>query len=177
MSTHDDDLNEFRRAMHGVRRQAPAGRVGRHRVMPSPDPHLSRADDRAVLEEMLWEPDPDELEHGETLIYRAPGLQDGVFRRLRRRHYRIEKVLDLHGMNRAQARIAVNEFLGSCVDAGTRCVRIIHGKGNGSPNSGPILKRLLDGWLRKRKDVLAFCSAQPVDGGSGAVYVLLRAKA
>ena len=66
-------------------------------------------------------------------------------------------------------------FLAHCQDQSYRSVRIIHGKGNGSPNSGPVIKRYLDSWLRKRQDVVAFCSARPVDGGTGAVYVLLRA--
>ncbi len=69
----------------------------------------------------------------------------------------------------------VNQFLADCQDRGVRCVRIIHGKGNGSPNTGPVIKALLDGWLRRRRDVIAFCSARPADGGTGAVYVLLRA--
>jgi DNA-nicking Smr family endonuclease len=68
----------------------------------------------------------------------------------------------------------VAQFIAECRDRDLRCVRIVHGKGNGSPNSGPVLKGLLDGWLRRRRDVLAYVSARPVDGGTGAVYVLLR---
>jgi len=144
--------------------------------MPSTRPRSTEADERAVLEELLTGPlDYATLESGDTLIYRAPGIQDSVWRRLRRGNWHIGGELDLHGLNRERAQPAVAVFLADCQDRGVRCVRIIHGKGNGSPNTGPVIKSLLDAWLRRRKDVLAFCSARPQDGGTGAVYVLLRA--
>jgi DNA-nicking Smr family endonuclease len=140
-----------------------------------PRPLKSEADELAVLEEMRrGEFEPELLESGDTLAYRADGIQDAVWRRLRRGSYRVGAELDLHGHNRDQARLAVAEFLAECQDRGLRCLRIIHGKGRGSPNTGPVIKSLLDSWLRRRKDVLAFCSARPHDGGTGAVYVLLR---
>jgi DNA-nicking Smr family endonuclease len=171
----DDDSQLFRQAMQGVRPRRPSARIAPAPGRPEPRPLQREADDRAVLRELLDEPDPELLEHGETLQYRAAGVQDGVLRRLRRGHYRIERDLDLHGLNRAQAQLAVARFLAECQQRDFRCVRIVHGKGNGSPNSGPVLKRLLDSWLRRRRDVLAYVSARPVDGGSGAIYVLLRA--
>ena len=172
----DDDAELFRQAMRDVRPLAPSERIAR-RSLPRPPPiaRSRAADDREVIDSLLAEPDPEWLEHGETLQYRAPGVQDGVLRRLRRGHYRLDGNLDLHGMNRARAQQAVAGFLADCAVRDRRCVRIVHGKGNGSPNSGPVLKRLLDGWLRRRRDVLAYCSARPADGGTGAVYVLLRA--
>ena len=172
----DDDSALFRQAMQGVRPRKPSARVAANSRQPEPQPRQREADDRAVLAALLQEPDPEWLvEHGETLQYQAEGVQDGVLRRLRRGHYRVQRDLDLHGMNRAQAQLAVAQFIAECRDRDLRCVRIVHGKGNGSPNSGPVLKRLLDGWLRRRRDVLAYVSARPVDGGTGAVYVLLRA--
>ncbi|MGH8519242.1 MAG: Smr/MutS family protein, partial [Panacagrimonas sp.] len=81
---------------------------------------------------------------------------------------------DLHGLNRDKARTTVVAYVAECRALDRRCVRIIHGKGNGSPNTGPVIKGQLDGWLRKLRDVLAFCSARPQDGGTGAIYVLLR---
>lgn len=129
------------------------------------------------MTELLDDPvNLEELEYGETLSYRADGVQEAVIRRLRRGHYRIDGNLDLHGYNRHQARLAVVDFLAECQGRMWRCVRIVHGKGNGSPNSGPVLKTHVDSWLRRRKDVIAFCSARPNDGGTGAVYVLLRAR-
>jgi DNA-nicking Smr family endonuclease len=166
---------EFRAAMANVRPRGASDRVAPVRKPPPPRPLKAEADERAVLAEMLSaEFEPETFESGDTLAYRAPGLQDSVWRRLRRGAYRIGAELDLHGLNREAAREAVALFLAHCDDRGLRCLRIIHGKGHGSPNSGPVIKSLLDGWLRRRKDVLAFCTARPHDGGTGAVYVLLR---
>jgi DNA-nicking Smr family endonuclease len=170
----DEDLAAFRAAMLGVKTKAPSERIAPPRAAQAPAPKQSLADEAAVLAELLAGPDPDYFESGETLSYQAPGVQDRVLRQLRRGGYRLDAELDLHGLNRDKARAAVAAFLAECRDQDRRCVRIIHGKGNGSPNSGPVLKRQLDGWLRKLRDVLAFCSARPQDGGSGALYVLLR---
>lgn len=167
---------DFRQAMSGVRPQAASDRLEPPRSRPSTRPRSTEADERAVLEEMMSDSlDPEDIESGDTLTYRGEGIQDSVWRRLRRGNYHIRAELDLHGLNRDAARQAVATFLADCQDNDARCVRIIHGKGRGSPNSGPVIKALLDGWLRRRKDVLAYCSARPHDGGTGAVYVLLRA--
>jgi len=168
-----DDIALFREAVSDVRPAAPSEHVTPDGRRLSTRPRSREADDREVMKELLAEP-PELFESGDTLAYRAPGVQDGVARKLRRGHYRIERELDLHGLNRSLAQEAVTGFLARCQDQDLRCVRIIHGKGNGSPNSGPVIKSLLDSWLRRRRDVLAFCSARPVDGGTGAVYVLLR---
>ncbi len=170
----DDDIEQFRKAMLGVKPHAPVERVARNRPRPPPRARQSEADEAAVLSELLSGPDPEIMESGETLSYRADGVQDRILRQLRRGAYRREAELDLHGLNREKARREVAEFLLNCEKMDLRCVRIIHGKGKGSPNSGPVLKQLLDGWLRKVKNVIAFCSAQPRDGGTGAIYVLLR---
>ncbi len=174
LSDDDDDLAAFRSAMADVKRQPVTQHVAPDKPLPSTRPRQAELDELAVLAEMLDGPDPETFESGDTLTYRADGIQDSVWRRLRRGGYRIEAELDLHGLNRDKARVAVVGFLAQCQDRRQRCVRIIHGKGNGSPNSGPVIKRLLDGWLRKRRDVLAFSSARPHDGGTGAIYVLLR---
>lgn len=170
----DEDPNNFHTAMRGVRRHAPAERIAPHRRPPPAHPQHSVADERAVLEELLSGPDPDSFESGDTLSYRAPGVQESVLRRLRRRQFRMDGELDLHGLNQQRARSEVIAFIQNCREHDWRCVRIIHGKGHGSPNSGPVIKQRLDGWLRKLRDVTAFCSARPEDGGTGAVYVLLR---
>lgn len=175
MTAQDDESSEFRAALGAVKPRRRAEHVSQLRRPPPARALQREADERAVLQDMLQEPDPHEIESGDTLSWRAPGLQDGVVRRLRRGAHRVEGELDLHGLNRAAAAQEVAVFLGRSLDRGWRCVRIIHGKGNGSPNSGPVLKASLDGWLRRRREVLAFCSARPADGGTGAVYVLLRA--
>ena len=139
-------------------------------------PRQQALDDAAVMAALLDEPlHPEDFESGDTLLYRGEGLQDSVWRKLRRGQFRLEAECDLHGLNRAHARLEVARFIARCQNERRRCVRIIHGKGNGSPNSGPVIKRDLDGWLRKRREVLAFCSARAHDGGFGALYLLLRA--
>lgn len=173
MSAPSDD-DSFGDAMIGVRRHAPSSRVPRTAAPLVPTPRQSIKDEAAVLAELLLGPDPDYFETGETLSYKADGVQDRVLRQLRRGTYRVEADIDLHGLNRDKARLAVAQFIAQCRDQGRHCVRIIHGKGHGSPNSGPVIKHSLDGWLRKIHDVLAFCSARPQDGGSGAIYLLLR---
>jgi DNA-nicking Smr family endonuclease len=170
----DDDAVAFEAAMAGVRRKAPNERVPRAGPRPPAEPRHSLADERAVLAELLSGPDADAFESDETMTFTAPGVQDRVLRQLRRGAFRLDAELDLHGLNRDKARAAVVSFVAECRVRDHRCVRIIHGKGLGSPNSGPVIKRHLDGWLRKLRDVLAFCPARPQDGGSGAIYVLLR---
>ena len=171
-----DDEAAFRAAMADVRPRPHSDRHALPARKPAPRPLSREADERAVLEELRKAPlDFESMEAGDTLTYRAAGLQDAVWRRLRRGGYRLEGELDLHGLNRERAYAAVADFIADCQRRNRRCVRIIHGKGNGSPNTGPVIKGLLDAWLRRRRDVLAFCSARPNDGGTGAVYVLLRA--
>ncbi|MGH8481071.1 MAG: Smr/MutS family protein, partial [Nevskiaceae bacterium] len=142
-----------------------------HRAAPSPRPLQHEADELEALRESREGPLPDV---GDELSYRTGGIQDSVFRRLRRGAYRIGAELDLHGMRWDEAKVAMVRFLAASRDGGARCVRIIHGKGLRSKGDGPVLKQRIDGWLRQRSEVLAFCSARREDGGTGAVYVLLR---
>ena len=146
-----------------------------HRQRPPPEPRLSHDDERQVIDELLsWPVEPDELDTGEELYYRRDGIQNKVLRKLRRGQYRVSAVLDLHGMNVATARQALLEFLHDAKREHMTCVRIIHGKGLRSRHKGPVIKTKVNAWLRQRDDILAFCSARPVDGGTGAIYVLLR---
>jgi len=168
----DDDAQLFRAAvkdvkpLQGDRRRPPEPR------RPSPRPLQHEADEREALRESREGPLPDV---GDALLYRGEGIQDSVFRRLQRGTFRIGAELDLHGLRWDEAKVEMTRFLGASRDAGARCVRIIHGKGLRSKGDGPVLKQRIDGWLRQRGEVLAFCSARREDGGTGAVYVLLRA--
>jgi DNA-nicking Smr family endonuclease len=101
-------------------------------------------------------------------------VQQRLFRDLRRGKIRSELELDLHGLTANHARQTLEQFLSDCQQRKLRCARIIHGKGYGSKGQQPVLKQKLNIWLRQHRDVLAFCSATPQDGGTGAVYVLLR---
>jgi len=169
-----DDLALFRQAVGAVKRlhhnraeHPPAG--------PAPIPRSTLADERQVLKDMVSDYfEPCEPETGEELTYCREGLQHSVLRKLRRGQFRVGAALDLHGMNVAAAHQALIGFLKTAQRDNTTCVRIIHGKGNRSRHKGPVLKHKVNHWLRQRDEVLAFCSARPVDGGTGAVYVLLR---
>jgi DNA-nicking Smr family endonuclease len=95
---------------------------------------------------------------------------------LRRGGYVVDGEIDLHGMTGAEAKAALRKFIAECVDHRLRCVRVVHGKGRRSGPRGPVLKNVVNHWLQRADDVLAFGSARAVDGGSGAIYVLLRSK-
>ncbi|MDX9741055.1 MAG: Smr/MutS family protein [Gammaproteobacteria bacterium] len=171
----DDDFGLFRRSVGAVRRLPANGRVAPWRRRPQPVPRQRLADEAQVKVEMLIDgADYAEVETGDELLYARPGVQQNLLRRLRRGHYSIDAELDLHGMFVSEARAALSAFLTECLAGNDRCVRIIHGKGLSSPDRKPVLKSRLNGWLQRCDDVLAFCSARPVDGGTGAVYVLLR---
>ena len=96
-----------------------------------------------------------------------------VLRDLRRGRWIIQDETDLHGLNREEARALLASFLAQSLKRGVRCVRIIHGKGLGSPGKQAVLRRLVRGWLMQRNEILAYCQAKPQDGGEGAVIVLL----
>jgi DNA-nicking Smr family endonuclease len=95
-------------------------------------------------------------------------------RRLARGGFSIQSEIDLHGLTSSEAKAELRQFLADSVMRGHTCVRIVHGKGRGSGAAGPVLKRMVDQWLRRWDAVLAFVTARPADGGSGAIYVLLR---
>lgn len=132
-------------------------------------------DEQAVLKDMLSDYfEPGDYETGEELGFARPGLQHRTLKRLRRGQHAVQAECDLHGLTVVEARQTLSAFLHECQAQGLGCVRIIHGKGHGSHQRIPILKSKIGGWLRQRDEVLAFCSARPADGGTGAVYVLLK---
>jgi DNA-nicking Smr family endonuclease len=108
------------------------------------------------------------------LSFQRAGVRTQVMRRLRRGLYPAEDELDLHGLNQSAARDLLADFIARSRDSGRRCVRIIHGKGYRSGARGAVLKTAVNLWLRRHTDVMAFTSARAIDGGTGALYVLLR---
>lgn len=172
----DEDSALFRRTVGKVtplrhdRTQPARGKV-------PPIPKQLHSDERQVVEDLLSDViDPADVEYGDELLFVRPGIQHSVLRKLRRGQFSIDAELDLHGMNTTTARRALADFLHACRFSHARCVRIIHGKGRGSAQGRPVLKNKVNVWLQQRDDVLAFCSARPIDGGTGAVYVLLKRK-
>lgn len=174
MTGNDEDRRLFRKAVRGATPIPP------HPAPPRKSPPRARAlqreaDERRALEESRDDPrHPDEYDSEPALSYVAPGVQKRTIRRLRRGQISVQAVLDLHGMTLAEAREEFARFLADARARDLTCVRIVHGKGFRSGPRGPVLKRAVARWLSKRHEVLAYTSARAVDGGTGAVYVLLR---
>ena len=169
-----DDIELFRRSVGPVRK------IHHDKTMPSGKPLSSRPRRQAPAYEALLTDsfsdgfDSGEVTSDEALFFARPGLQQRQLQRLQRGQLMIGAELDMHGMTATMARSAVVNFIALCREQHIRCVRIIHGKGYGSGDSAPVLKNRINSWLRQHHDVLAFSSAQIRDGGSGALYVLLR---
>jgi DNA-nicking Smr family endonuclease len=166
----DDDL--FRQAMKGVRPLKADNRI-RHQHPPRKPPGRHPDSEPAATSErftagMYEEQCPENL-----YFARAGGAQKSLIRKLRSGKLTVDAVLDLHGLTVEQARAQLADFLEECRQCGYRHVIIVHGKGFRS-QTRPVIKPMVNRWLQEAHEVLAFCSAQPKDGGTGAVYVLLR---
>lgn len=142
---------------------------------PAPVPVQQQLDELAVMREAISDEfDADSLlDTDEALSFRRPGMGPDVVRKLRRGGWSIQGQLDLHGLRRDDAREALGEFLRDATKVGWRCVRVVHGKGLGSPGKTPVLKGRVQSWLVQKKEVLAFAQAMPAQGGAGALVVLL----
>ena len=174
-----DDVAAFRAAIDGTRPLRAAGRVHYEPPKPSPRPRQRELDEAAAIAESLEAAlsIDDLLAISEADSFLRSGLPRTVLRDLRRGRLAFLRHLDLHGLNRHQAHDEVAIFLAESTAAGKRCVRIVHGRGHGSPGRESVLRQLVKGWLARRRDVLAFCHAPACDGGQGALWVLLKASA
>ena len=117
------------------------------------------------------------LDTDDALSFRRPGISVEVTRRLRRGEWAIQGQLDLHGLRTEEAREALGQFIRESHKKGLRCLRVIHGKGHGSPGKSPVLKGRVQSWLVQKVQVLAFVQAKPAEGGGGALLVLLTTSA
>ncbi len=172
----DDDLDLFRRAMSDTkplrsdeRAAPPDRRPGKKSVTKSPAERFAPLRSSELDESDLL-PEDD----SGSLRFQRPGLGRKTMRKLARGGYRAAAEMDLHGMTVNEAKPRLIDFINHCAARNNECVRIIHGKGLGSGERGPVLKRGVNRWLRQQHEVLAFTPARQADGGDGAVYVLLR---
>ena len=174
MTDDEDDL--FRRAMSGAKPLKANERVAEPSRKPKPRARFSQADEDAVLIESL-EAEIDDIEQssGDTLRFKRASVGRTTMRMLTRGSYAIQAEIDLHGMTVAEAKPRLQKFVHRCAANNKLCIRVVHGKGLGSGERGPVLKDGVNRWLRQWDVVLAFASARQVDGGTGAVYVLLKA--
>lgn len=144
-------------------------------VKPKPKPHPKPV--AINFDAHLSSRKPEEIETVgiyDSMNFLSAGLQNNVLKKLRKGFFGIDAEIDLHGLNTHDARRQLLHFLHNSVEEGFRCVHIVHGKGYRSQDNLPVLKNELNRWLRQHKDVQAFCSASPKDGGTGALLVLLR---
>ena len=149
--------------------------VAPHRPKPPATARQRERDEAAVMLEAISDEFDVEslLATDDALSYRCEGIGPEVVRKLRRGVWAIQAQLDLHGLRREEARERLNRFIHDARRSGLRCVRVIHGKGNGSPGREPVLKGKVKSWLVQTKDVIAFTQARASDGGHGALLVLL----
>ncbi|MGH8035465.1 MAG: Smr/MutS family protein, partial [Lysobacterales bacterium] len=167
----------FRAAMSGVQQLKPVNRLEPRRVKPDATPRQRVLDEKLVLQELQTAGEvPPDLECGEELFYLRPGHSPQLMRGLRRGRFSVADTIDLHHMSEAVARKVLLKFLQDAMRRGFGCVRVVHGKGLRS-RGGPKLKVMTQQLLRKHPSVIAFASCRPVNGGTGAVDILLHGKA
>ena len=142
---------------------------------PAPYPRQREADERAALAESMSDEVNIEslLLTDDGLSFRRPGIGQDVVTRLRRGHWALQGQIDLHGYNRDEARLMLADWVRECHRRGMRCLRVVHGKGHGSPGKQPVLKAKVQRWLAQRDEVIAFAQASGPQGGAGALVVLL----
>ena len=170
------ERHQFSRAVGPVTRLRDRNLARLRRPLPPPLPVQHDLDEQRVLRESISD-DFDVstlLDTDDQLSFRRPGIGVEVTRRLRAGHWSIQRQLDLHGLRVDEAREALGEFIRTAHKNGIRCVRVVHGKGLGSPGKSPVLKSRVQRWLVQKHEVLAFVQARPVDGGAGAMLVLLQ---
>ena len=168
--------NLFQAAIGKVKPLEPPQRATLAPEPPKPIPKQQMLDDAAALQEAL----SDEvdvttlLDTDEHLSFRRPGVGTDVTQKLRKGKWSIQKQIDLHGFRSDEAREALGAFIRESHKQGIRCVRVVHGKGLGSPGKAPVLKEKVHKWLVQKSEVVAFVQAQPAQGGAGALVVLLQ---
>jgi len=168
--------NLFQAAIGKVKPLEPPQRAKLTPEPPKPIPKQQMLDDAAALQEAL----SDEvdvttlLDTDDNLSFRRPGVGTDVTQKLRKGKWSIQKQIDLHGLRSDEAREALSAFIRDAHRNGIRCVRVVHGKGLGSPGKAPVLKEKVHKWLVQKTEVVAFVQAQPAQGGAGALVVLLQ---
>ncbi len=170
----DTDKAAFKKAMKSVK-PLTYTKVSRTQIPALPDkrhPKPRLEDNNAALFPFSDYETLESVGSGDLIEFFRSGIQHKILRKMRAGQYTIEARLDLHGMIAVEAREALGRFIIECSRKGIRHVLIIHGKGR--THTGPVLKNKLNHWLRQTNTILAFCSARPKEGGTGALYVLLR---
>jgi DNA-nicking Smr family endonuclease len=168
----DTDHDLFQQAMSDVR---PLKKRNARAPEPSPKKTTKAATPPAAPPpHALTIEDVEPLQSGDLLQFARGGVQPNALRNMRRGRIDVGATLDLHGMTAAHAQNELRLFIERCQSQGHRYVRVVHGKGHNTKDAPPVIKSIVNHWLREQPQVLAFCSAPPHDGGVGAVYVMLK---
>ena len=171
----DDDALLFHKAMAGTNRSHRNYEEKRNNDYDQRKKPTAKITPKKNVSTRATEPAAvDETNQGDFVLFARPGLQRKVIKRLKRGDYPYDAVLDLHGMRTHEAGTLLSEFLSDAILNNLSCVLIIHGKGYHSENNKGVLKPYTISWLKESAEIKAFCSAHPKDGGTGAVYVLLK---
>lgn len=167
----EEEKSLFRDAMEGVRKLATPDTVEHPRKKPRIrfTEEFESSGNAFALQDNI-----PQVDNEESLFYQCGSIQQNQIKKLKRGQIDVEADLDLHGFTREQAALELSEFINACVNHGLRYVRVIHGKGYRSSDNTGVLKSAVNQWLQQSEHVLAFSSAPPRDGGTGAVNILLR---
>ena len=169
---NDDDAELFQQMMEGVK-PLPQNKI-------DPDTASKTPKSKRVLKKPRQHAQFGELEYAsavaadETLLFARDGVQQKVITKLKKGQFPIDAQIDLHGSTVNEAGHKLQHAINTALANQHRCVLVVHGRGKGSFDNKPAIKTHVNQWLRSSNDVLAFCSALPNQGGTGAVYVLLR---
>lgn len=175
-----EDVELFRRTMGDV---LPINQESINLQKPRPRPRVRAAQQTAGPVEQTGSRDEflaDEFLVGaaDIIEFRRPGLQERFYRKFKRGQLPVAEELDLHGLTLDKARMLLEDFMQATRHIERqRCIRIIHGKGYGSRDGRPVLKQYIQKWLQNYATVLAYSSCTAADGGTGAVYVLVKSGA
>ncbi len=170
------ESNLFARAVGVVQRMPDPVRAPAPKTNVAPVAKQRQKDEQAVLRDAL----SDEfdastlLDTDDMLSFRRPGIGRDVTHKLRKGDWAIQGEVDLHGLRSEEARVVLAEFIRNAHRQGLRCLRVVHGKGLGSPGKTPVLKSKVHSWLVQKNQVMAFVQAKPAEGGAGALVVLLK---
>jgi len=169
---HPEDSELFRQTIGKVRSVKKDKILLKQHDKPKPYPKPLPGNPYDRLNKMI-EADIEPLGIEDSLKFSNEGVEKNILKKLQQGYFGLDAEIDLHGLNSHEAKRQLLGFLHECVKEGYRCIHIVHGKGYRSPENYPVLKNNLNLWLRQHKDVQAFCSAPPKEGGTGAVFVLL----
>jgi len=175
MAAAEQRRRQFSDAVGRVTALPPHARADLQPPRPAPEPLQRQRDEQAALREAM----SDEVDVESLLLtddglsFRRPGVSQDVVNRLRLGHWAMQGQIDLHGLRRDEAREQLAAFVRECTRRGQRCLRVVHGKGHGSPGREPVLKAKVQRWLAQCDDVIAFAQARGSEGGAGALIVLL----